>query len=116
MENLPIDIVLVRHGESEGNLAQAQSKKGDDRQEIIIIINFHQKGNVNFDSLIFEFPSLWTPDFSARHTSMYRLTDKGRKQVCINELIAFSLANCINFSITGSNCRRVDKKQFSGYF
>ncbi len=28
MEHLPIDIVLVRHGESEGNLAQSQSKKG----------------------------------------------------------------------------------------
>ncbi len=52
MENLPIDIVLVRHGESEGmkttqdlivagNLAQFQSKKGDD--------------------------SLWTPDFSKRY-------------------------------------------------
>jgi hypothetical protein len=41
MENLPIDIVLVRHGESEGNLAQAYSKKGDD--------------------------SLWTPEFSARY-------------------------------------------------
>lgn len=57
MENLPIDIVLVRHGESEGNLAQAYSKKGDD--------------------------SLWTPDFSMRHTSNYRLTDRGRKQAQI---------------------------------
>jgi len=54
MEDLPIDIVLVRHGESEGNIAQAQSKKGDD--------------------------SLWTQNFSERHTSNYRLTDKGRDQ------------------------------------
>jgi broad specificity phosphatase PhoE len=28
MEHLPIDIVLIRHGESEGNLAQSRSKKG----------------------------------------------------------------------------------------
>jgi len=57
MENLPIDIVLVRHGESEGNLAQAYSKKGED--------------------------DLWTPEFSARHTSNYRLTDRGRQQAKI---------------------------------
>lgn len=57
MENLPIDIFLIRHGESEGNLAQAQSKKGDD--------------------------SLWTSDFSQRHTSNYRLTDRGRAQAQI---------------------------------
>jgi len=54
MENLPIDIVLVRHGESEGNIAQDLSKIGDD--------------------------SLWTSEFSQRHTSNYRLTDKGREQ------------------------------------
>lgn len=46
MENLPIDIVLVRHGESEGNIAQDLSKIGDD--------------------------SLWTSEFSQRHTSNYR--------------------------------------------
>jgi len=51
---MPIDFVLVRHGESEGNIAQELSKTGDD--------------------------SLWTPDFKHRHTSKYRLTDKGRDQ------------------------------------
>lgn len=54
MESLPIDIVLVRHGESEGNLAQSLSKKGDD--------------------------SLWSTEFASRHTSNYRLTDRGREQ------------------------------------
>jgi broad specificity phosphatase PhoE len=54
MENLPIDIILVRHGESEGNLAQELSKDGDD--------------------------TLWTKEFSQRHTSNYRLTDIGRAQ------------------------------------
>jgi broad specificity phosphatase PhoE len=50
----PIDLVLVRHGESEGNLAQQLSKQGDD--------------------------CLWTEDFSKRHTSRYRLTEKGVEQ------------------------------------
>lgn len=54
MNQLPVDIVLVRHGESEGNVAQAHSKLGDD--------------------------SFWTSEFSERHTSLYRLTDKGREQ------------------------------------
>lgn len=52
--NLPLDIVLVRHGESEGNLAQKRSKMGDQ--------------------------SDWTPTFKNRHTCDYRLTDKGRLQ------------------------------------
>jgi len=53
-DKYPVDLVLVRHGESEGNLAQALSKKGDD--------------------------SLWTEEFRNRHTSRYRLTEKGRQQ------------------------------------
>lgn len=53
-QNLPVDLLLVRHGESEGNLAQKQARKGDDRH--------------------------WTPEFANRHTSHYRLTDKGRHQ------------------------------------
>eukprot|EP01087_Luapelamoeba_hula_P002912 TRINITY_DN1273_c0_g1_i1.p1 TRINITY_DN1273_c0_g1~~TRINITY_DN1273_c0_g1_i1.p1 ORF type:complete len:292 (-),score=43.11 TRINITY_DN1273_c0_g1_i1:26-901(-) len=54
-EHMPIDLVLVRHGESEGNLAQSKSVKGDE--------------------------SAWKMDeFKARHTSLYRLTDIGRDQ------------------------------------
>jgi len=51
---MPIDLVLVRHGQSEGNLAQAKSKKGDH--------------------------SFWSPEFSQRPSSMYRLTKKGVEQ------------------------------------
>jgi broad specificity phosphatase PhoE len=51
---LPIDLVLVRHGESEGNLARSRSKKQDN--------------------------SDYTPEFRSRHSSLYRLTDKGREQ------------------------------------
>lgn len=51
---LPNDIVLVRHGESEGNLAYRQSRRGDD--------------------------SAFTEEFRNRHSSFWRLTDKGREQ------------------------------------
>ena len=54
MQRLPIDIILVRHGESEGNIAQNLSKLGDD--------------------------ALWTKELQERHNSNYRLTDKGREQ------------------------------------
>jgi len=54
---LPIDLVLVRHGESEGNLAQRRSKNGDE--------------------------SDWGAAFKDRHTSKYRLTDFGRQQAVI---------------------------------
>jgi len=53
-EGWPIDLVLVRHGQSEGNLAQKKNKQGDD--------------------------SLWSEEFHHRHTSRYRLTDLGREQ------------------------------------
>jgi NAD+ kinase len=54
---MPLDLVLVRHGESEGNLADRMSQAGDD--------------------------SAWTPEFRARHSSQYRLTDRGREQALI---------------------------------
>jgi len=53
-EEWPYELVLVRHGESEGNLAQARSKKGD--------------------------ISSYTPEFKAKHSSAYRLTDRGVMQ------------------------------------
>jgi broad specificity phosphatase PhoE len=53
-DSMPIDLVFVRHGESEANLAQKYSSMGDDR--------------------------FWTPEFKTRHTSKYRLTDLGREQ------------------------------------
>jgi len=52
--NMPIDLVLVRHGESEGNLAQSKSMSGDE--------------------------AAWATEFKGRHTSQYRLTDIGREQ------------------------------------
>lgn len=51
---MPIDVVLVRHGESEGNIATKRSKKGDD--------------------------SAYTDEFRNRHSSLWRLTDRGIEQ------------------------------------
>ena len=51
---LPIDIILVRHGESEGNVVHKASRKGDNR--------------------------LFTPEFRDRHSRTFRLTDKGIAQ------------------------------------
>ncbi|MCR4333693.1 MAG: histidine phosphatase family protein [Patescibacteria group bacterium] len=51
---LPIDLVLVRHGQSEGNKAKRLSEAGDD--------------------------SAYTDDFLIRHSAGFRLTDKGREQ------------------------------------
>jgi NAD+ kinase len=51
---MPDNLILVRHGESEGNLARVYSRKGDD--------------------------SKYTSEFKNRHSSLLRLTDKGREQ------------------------------------
>jgi NAD+ kinase len=51
---LPMNLVLVRHGESEGNIAKRRSEAG-------------------------EYGDL-TPEFLNRHSVMFRLTDKGRAQ------------------------------------
>lgn len=51
---MPVDLVLVRHGESEGNVAVRRSKRGD--------------------------TSLYTEEFCARHSYSWRLTDKGLAQ------------------------------------
>lgn len=54
---MPKNLVLVRHGESEGNLATKLSKKGDD--------------------------SMFTDDFMNRHSSTWRLTEQGKIQAHI---------------------------------
>jgi broad specificity phosphatase PhoE len=52
--NMPIDLVLVRHGAAEGNLAFAESRKGN-----------HE---------------FFTPQFMETHESKWRLTREGRRQ------------------------------------
>src|SRR5437588_11845816 len=48
---MPLDLVFVRHGESEGNVAFGHSHRGD--------------------------VSHFTPGFLARHSSRWRLTERG---------------------------------------
>jgi len=50
----PYELILVRHGQSEGNEAVSRSKRGD--------------------------LSAYTPEFKLKHSSAYRLTDKGVEQ------------------------------------
>lgn len=52
---MPKNLVLVRHGESEGNVVMAALRNGDE--------------------------SLYTEEFKKRHDSDYRLTENGIKQV-----------------------------------
>eukprot|EP01120_Amphizonella_sp_Union-15-10_P013535 TRINITY_DN6285_c0_g5_i1.p1 TRINITY_DN6285_c0_g5~~TRINITY_DN6285_c0_g5_i1.p1 ORF type:complete len:297 (-),score=53.33 TRINITY_DN6285_c0_g5_i1:115-1005(-) len=73
-DKYPVDLILVRHGESEGNLAQEFSNNGDD--------------------------SLWTEEFRQRHTSKYRLTEKGRLQA----------------QVTGEFIRKYVSPQFDRYY
>src|SRR3989344_1829370 len=54
---LPIDLILVRHGQSEGNLANNASRDGDN--------------------------SFFTPEFLDRHSRDFRLTNKGIEQAKI---------------------------------
>src|SRR6185436_2831339 len=51
---MPIDLVLVRHGQSEGNAAKRRSEAGDH--------------------------SAFTEAFKNRHSSSFRLTKLGREQ------------------------------------
>lgn len=52
--NMPVDLVLVRHGTAEGNCAFRESRKGNNR--------------------------LFTPQFMETHESKWRLTAEGKKQ------------------------------------
>jgi NAD+ kinase len=51
---MPCDLILVRHGESEGNVAGTYSRNGNDQ--------------------------FYTDDFRSRHNSQWRLSDKGVEQ------------------------------------
>lgn len=54
---MPRNLVFVRHGESEGNIANRYSRRGDNR--------------------------FFSPEFRKRHNSQLRLTDRGREQARI---------------------------------
>lgn len=71
---LPIDLVLIRHGESEGNIANRRDRSGDS--------------------------SLMSSDHTNRHNSEWRLTDQGIEQAkaagrWIREHIAGEFDHCL---------------------
>jgi len=68
---LPIDLIWVRHGESEGNRANKASRKGDNRH--------------------------FTPAFRDRHSSHWRLTDDGIYQA---KMAGLWILENITFQIT----------------
>jgi NAD+ kinase len=55
--SMPHNLILIRHGESEGNVASNRSRNGDH--------------------------TAYTDDFRNRHSSLWRLSEKGREQAKI---------------------------------
>lgn len=77
---LPIDIVLVRHGESEGNLANKASRNGDTKH--------------------------FTPEHLDRHSAYWRLTDNGIKQAkSAGEWIRKNIAPEFDYYLTSAFIR-----------
>lgn len=86
---MPVDLVLVRHAESEGNLAERMSQQGDD--------------------------SAFTPEFKARHSSFYRLTDLGREQARIaGAWIRDNLGDQFDRYLTSEYLRAMETAAFLG--
>lgn len=84
MNGGPLDLVLVRHGESEGNLAQAWSKRGDDT-------------------------AWYNDDFKTRHTSQYRLTSVGRAQsVAAGDFIKENISQSFDKYFTSEYTRALE--------
>jgi hypothetical protein len=60
--NFPIDLVLVRHGESEGNLAQEKAKQGYAIESVVM----------KFFCSHFRDNSYWSQELTSKHNSMVR--------------------------------------------
>jgi hypothetical protein len=74
MDLMPVDLVLVRHAESEGCLAHERSKVSSH-----LPFSRHKAHSLQHGD-----DSDWqNPGFRNRHTSRYRLSDKGRRQAQI---------------------------------
>ncbi|KAF4665022.1 hypothetical protein FOL46_003907 [Perkinsus olseni] len=83
-KNMPVDLILVRHGESEGNLAQKMAQQGD-------------------------VPNPWTSGFRARHNSKYRLTDRGRAQAeAAGEWIKDNVGEAFDICLTSEYIRAME--------
>lgn len=86
----PANIVLVRHGMSEHNLARERSKAGDD--------------------------SDWETKFINKHTSQYRLTDIGREQsILCGEFIKENITNNFDRYFASEYLRTIETAYYLGF-
>lgn len=76
--NMPVDLVLVRHGQSEGNLAQRLCRQQQQQQQ-----QHEQQHEQRCPQTVATEAAVWSPEFRSRHNSLYRLTDRGRRQASI---------------------------------
>ena len=82
-KSMPVDLVLVRHGESESNLAQKLALRG------------HIQA--------------WSDEFRKRHNSRCRLTDRGRHQaVKAGEWIKRHIGNYFDVYLTSEYVRAME--------
>jgi hypothetical protein len=88
--DMPVDLVLVRHAESEGCLAHERSKVLYRRYTVpsgsgaeLEVINLACSRCVCACGQHGDDSDWQNPDFRNRHTSRYRLSDKGRSQAQI---------------------------------
>lgn len=83
MSTMPRDLILVRHGESEGNKAKSLWKKGK--------------------------KDPFTKDFLNRHSSEFRLTDRGRRQAIVTgEWIRKNIGETFDFYATSEYVRAME--------
>lgn len=97
---MPVDLLLVRHGESEGNVAKEKSEKGDH--------------------------SLYTQEFLARHSSEWRLTDYGIWQakmaglwICANiptQFQRYYISECYRAIETAENLDLPNARWFTEFY
>lgn len=90
---MPVDLVLVRHGQSEGNLAQRLCRQQQQQRAEGSSTSSDKKsggpgtggasaGQTSSDKAT-EASGVWSKEFRERHNSLYRLTDKGRMQAAV---------------------------------
>lgn len=86
---MPIDLVLVRHGESEGNIAHSLSGKGNHKH--------------------------FTNEFKSRHSSEWRLTDLGRRQARIaGKWIKKNIGSTFDKAYTSEHLRTLETAALLG--
>lgn len=87
---MPKVLVFVRHGESEGNFVKRKNSRGDS--------------------------SAFTPEFLDRHSSKFRLTDKGRDQAVITgEWIRANSSTCFDRYYVSEYTRALETAALLGF-